>query len=514
MGLGKTPIAIASAEQLREEGKISTALIVCPASLKYQWAQKIAEFTDFPTMDKKVGKETITVPWLEYCTIIDGDRETRNFLYNFARKSSARYIIIGYDNVLNDFSHVKKIVPGLVVLDEATAIKSFKAQRSKRIKRVLRSEYRLALTGTPIENKPEELFSIMQWVDESVLGRYDLFERAYITRNKYGWVAAYKNLDVLKARVDPAMSRLTDKDKSTQGFMPDVDESDWLVQMDEGTLALYQKIATDMLTELELISPYADFNISDYYSGMDESKPSGKLMGMYMCLEMLVNHPDLIIWSGMQFGKGDTKTGSRYAYTLWQSGALDELLYSPKLDKLGYELATTDSDKVLVFSKFKYMNHIIHVTLTGKYGLSAVQFHGGMSPVKKAEAVARFTNDPNCRFFLSSHAGAYGMDMHMSDLLVNYDLPWSAGKMDQINYRHRRRSSKFDTVRIRNMIMEGSFEERRKRILGRKKGLASAVLDGQGTYVQIEGDSLREHLEKVIRNGTMQTMRGKTKSSK
>lgn len=495
MGLGKTPIAIAAAEELREAGIISTVLIVCPASLKYQWAQKIAEFTDYPSMAKKVGKEEIIVPRMEYCTIIDGDKEARNFSYKFATGTGVRYIIIGYDNVLNDFNHVKGINPGLVVLDEATAIKSFKAQRSKRIKRLLRSPYRLALTGTPIENRPDELFSIMQWVDEEVLGRYDLFERAYINRNKYGWVASYKNLDVLKKRIDPAMSRLTDKDPETQGFMPEVDEDNWYVDMDDQTLELYKYIAQDMLAELENISPYADFNIADYYTGVDESKPSGKLMAMYTALEMLADHPDLIIWSGIQFKKGDSRRGSRYAYNLWQSGMLDDIIFSPKKEELKKKLLLSDSGKILVFSKFKFMISLISFD----YPDSSVVFHGGMSPVKKAEAVARFRNDSKCRLFLSSDAGSYGMDMNMADLLINYDLPWSSGKQDQRNHRHIRRSSKFDKVFIRNMLVRDSFEERRLRILGRKKSLASAVLDGKGTDVRIEGDSLREHLDKAVR---------------
>ena len=505
MGLGKTPIAIAAAEELIEQGNISTVLIVCPASLKYQWAQKIAEFTDCDRYDVRLGKESITVPSEDYCIIIDGNKEARNVRYSLAIRTNPRYIIIGYDNVLIDFNNVKKISSGMVVLDEATAIKSFKAQRSKRIKRLLRSEYRLALTGTPVENKPDELFSIMQWVDEDVLGRYDLFEKAYINRNKNGWIVSYKNLPVLRKKLEPAVSRLTRQHATVREFMPEVNEVHWVVQADSATNELYMKIAGDMLAEMDKQQMFSEFNPLDYVNGIDESKPSGKLMGMYMCMEMLVNHPDLIVWSAMQYDAG-RKTGSRYAYELWQSGELDNVVYSPKLGQLRvkttYEL---DNDKILIYSKYKYMLQILEAELYMPGNQSCVQHHGSMSPLKKAEAIAKFRNDPDCRYFLSSHSGAYGLDMNMADMLINYDLPWSAGKQDQINSRHVRRSSQFDKVDVRNLIVKNTFEERRIRILDRKKRLGTSILDGTGSddfgRIDFSGDSLRGHLTKAARHG-------------
>lgn len=499
---------MAAAESLLEDKKINCCLIVCPASLKYQWAQKIAEFTDLPKKERKVGKETITVPATD-CFILDGDKTKREEIYGIITAAGWRphYIILGYDNILVDYSWVRKIKAQMVVLDEATAIKSFKAQRSKRIKKLLKSDYRLALTGTPVENRPDELFSIMQWVDETVLGRFDLFDRAYVNRNQYGWVVSYKNLPTLKGRLDPAVARRTADDEFVKDFMPQLKEEILLVRADQATNDMYVQIAGDMLAEMDKLTLYSDFNISEYYQGQDESQPSGKLMAMYTCLEMLTNHPDLIIWSGMQYKK-ERAGGSKYAYELWQSDALDELTESPKLARLYYDITQAD-DKLLVYSKYKYMLQIIHVGLTSLYGISAVQHHGSMSPVKKTEAIAKFRNDDNCKVFLSSHSGAYGLDMNMTDLLINYDLPWSAGRLDQINSRHRRRSSTFDTVSVRNLVMQNTFEERRVRVLDRKRKIGSAILDGHGANAQgkiiLEGDSLREHLTNVLVSGILVT---------
>ena len=498
MGLGKTPIAISAAEELQQQGSINCCLVVCPPSLKYEWAQKIAQFTDLPRESKKVGDQSITIPVSQQCVLIDGDKKTRDDWYNLVIQHIyyPKYIIIGYDNVLNDYSYIAKLKTDMVVLDEATAIKSFKAQRSKKIKKLLRPPYRLALTGTPIENKPDELFSIMQWVDDTVLGRYDLYEKAYINRNKFGWVESYKNLPTLRDKIAPAISRLTSKDVSVAKFMPKAIEEDWYVDMDDSTKRIYKKIASDMLHQLSLENPYADFDMHDYYQGVDESKPSGKLMAMYMCLEMLLDHPDLIIWSGIKYTQ-ERPGGSRYAYELWQSGSLDNVTSSPKLAKLISEIGKSSSGKILIYSQYKYMIEIINDHIT-----NATQFHGGMPPVKKAESVAKFRNDPNCRFFLSSHAGAYGLDMNMSDLLINYDQSWSAGRQDQINHRNQRRSSTFTEVNIRNLITRNSVEERKARVLGRKRRLGSSILDGFGHddtgSIVMAGDSLRDHLEAAM----------------
>lgn len=500
MGLGKTVIGIASAEKLLDEGKIDCCMIVCPPSLKYQWAQRIAEFTYLPSREMKLRDESITVPDQD-CLIIDGSKKARLAQFELLKSGwRPHYIIIGYDNVIYDYAQVVSVRAEMVILDEATAIKSFKAQRSKRIKKALKPPYRLALTGTPVENRPDEVFSIMQWVDESCLGRYDLFDKAYINRNKYGWPVSYKNLPVLMSRLAPAVSRKSRTDHEVAPYLPDVDETVWTVPSDAATMELYREIARDMLGELSEISPYLDMDIHDYYRGIDESQPNGKLMAMYMCMEMLLDHPDLIIHSASNYLKGG-KEGSKYAAHLWQSGKLDDILSSPKLDILGEKVSdilSFEDSKILIFSQYKYMLTLMQDVMPCK----SVQFHGSMTPQQKAEAVSRFTNDPEVRVLLSSHAGAYGMDMKMANYLINYDLPWSSGRWDQINHRHIRASSEFDKVYLIHMVTEGSTEERKMRVLLRKIRIASAILDGVGHdetgSVIVEGDSLRSALESAL----------------
>lgn len=519
MGLGKTLIAVAAIEELLGEEQIDCAVIVVPPSLKWQWAQQIAKLTDVDTTTVKVKgddgvKQDITVPTNEYCVVIDGTRAKRADQYAYIKQHRPDYIVMGYSNVVDDWNFVRRIKPGCIVLDEATAIKTFKAKRTRKIKRLV-APYRFALTGTPVENgKPEEIFSIMQWVDDTVLGRYDLFDSTYIVRNGYGGVERYKNLPVLHKKLAQAMVRKTALDDDVAPFLPETHESVLEVNLDSKTKVAYKKIAADLLQELATVKPGGDsFDLFSHYHGgadHDENTEQGRIMARMQALDMLLNHPDLIVLSGMAYQESERQRsrgvekkswpGSAYCYSVWQSGVLDDVTATPKLDALIEDLDIVlnqnERNKVIVFSVNPEMLEIIADALPEEI---AVLYHGGKTAGQKAAAVARFTEDPTCRVFLSSHAGAFGTDLHMANYLYNYDLAWSSGKQDQINARHARASSKFKSIYIRNLLTKGTTEPRRYRSLALKRRVGSAITDGRGQddKGRVENDltSLTEYLQ-------------------
>jgi SNF2 family DNA or RNA helicase len=480
-GTGKTPTAIACAEYLMDEGSVSLCLIICPAALKFQWEERLHQFTD------------------THVTVIDGDKLTRSTQYDTILKYNRHYIVISYDYVLFDSDYMSKLHPQMVVLDEASAIKSFKTQRSKKIKKVFKDvPYRMALTGTPIENRPEELYSIMQWVDSSVLGRYDLFEKAYVIRHAKGWVRAYKNLDVLNERMGDSMIRKSRYDTDVSPYLPEVLESNWYVPLDPAIENIYKDIAKDMLDELARI-PKHKVDLRYGFMEAEDSGPSGRLMAMHMCLEMLLCHPSLIKWSADKYLSDDPE-GSEYAYLLSKSEKLDKLP-TPKLDMLKEELAIILQDpnsKVLIYSKYKEMIRILSTQLP--YG--SVIFTGEMSVKDREKSRKTFSEQPSTRLFLSSYAGGYGLDMNMADYLINYDHPWSFGTQDQINSRHVRASSVFSSVFVKNMLVLGSIEERKMRVLDRKRRMSDLAIDGAAGsgMVQLDADFLRDHLESIRSN--------------
>jgi SNF2 family DNA or RNA helicase len=256
-GGGKTAISIACAEELMELGKVNRVLIVCPTGLKDQWAQALAKFTDLPKTNKTVKDQTIEIAASPGCVVIDGTPAQKQGRYKDALGPDCEYVICGYDNVVDEIRSIRRLRAGLVILDEATAIKSFGSARSKHFKSRLFAPYRMALTATPIENKPEELFSIMEWVDPEVLGDYDMFELAYIERDYSGRVIKYKNLDVLNEKMQDAMFRMSIEDPELDAHLPDREHLIWTVPIGGQTRKFYNAIGWQLYDALDSLMPGA-----------------------------------------------------------------------------------------------------------------------------------------------------------------------------------------------------------------------------------------------------------------
>lgn len=190
MGAGKTVTTIAAIERLLESNEVSKTLVVVPSALKFQWAREIAKFTTSSAI------------------VIDGAAAARKKQWRTA--ISAQYVIVNPESLSNDMVMFEKHKFDAIVVDEATMIKSPRAKRSRLIKRIgKRYHYRFALTGQPIENRPEELFSIMEFVDPSVLGKFEVFDRTFIVRNHFGKPTRYRNLKTLHESMQGVMVRKT-----------------------------------------------------------------------------------------------------------------------------------------------------------------------------------------------------------------------------------------------------------------------------------------------------------------
>jgi SNF2 family DNA or RNA helicase len=254
---------------------------------------------------------------------------------------------------------------------------------------------------------------------------------------------------------------------------------------------------------MDMHSP--DFDYAAYYAGEGgENSPLGKAMGIMTCMEMFIDHPDLLILSGQRVEAGDT--GSSYAYRIWQDGLLDSIFDSPKMvalkEKLEDILEYPDS-KVLIYTKYRHMLPILQDSISA----GSVLFHGQMNSRQRTDAVSQFREDSNTRLFLSSHAGAYGMDMSMANYLVNYDLAWSSGRADQINGRHVRASSEFGKVYIRNLVMKNTLDMYKLGLLRLKRSIMTEALDGHGGddagRVEMSQVSLSRHLTDAVTYGIL-----------
>lgn len=492
MGLGKTCMTIAALEELEPE----TVLVVALSSLKYQWKKEIEKFSDSTAI------------------VVDGNKKTRLEQYEEGW-CDHRYVITNYESVVNDWEELSKYSFNAIVCDEATAIKGFRSQRSKRVKELARKvPIRFALTGTPIENgRPEELYSIMQFVDNTVLGRFDLFDQTFIVRNHFGGVQRYRNLPIFHQKMQQVCVRKTQKDPDVAPYLPEtIHLEPFLIPLDKANKELYAKISSDLVQELveaqELLG--SSFSLDAHYGqaykvGSPADAMRGSIMSKITSLRMLCDSPLLLLESSTKFHNGwqvidekkcedgtkevikvnieGSRGGSAYVASLEASGALATATKSPKLDAvINYveeHIEANENHKVVIFTCYLGMLPLIQEALAQKKIVSTL-YSGLLNAKEKEESKTSFQTSKDVKVLISSDAGGYGVDLPQANLLVNLDLPWSAGTAVQRNSRIRRASSAWSHVVIQDFLVLNSIEERQHQMLMQKNAVADAVIDGTG----------------------------------
>lgn len=458
MGGGKTVITLSATEELHDQGDVDRCLVVVPASLKFQWLREISKFTDAKA------------------TVIDGSPSQRAKLWRMSVGS--RYVIVNPETLVND----QKLMGTFqaMVVDECTMIKNRTSKRSRLIKRIGKTiHYRFGLTGQPIENRPEELFSIMEFVDKDVLGTFTLFDSTFIRRDHWGKPVKYVNLPVMYDAMQDCMVRKTREDIADQ--LPKVLHTVVPVSFDTNGAATYRLIANDLLAQLSAVMSKPGFNLWAHYNGGEDNEAQGQIMSRLTVLRMLCDNPALVLGSAKDYSDPTTAAGSAYANEIvklgWMSGATTAPKLNAVLEFLQEVLEEDPKNKVVLFSFFKKNLRIIQQATSQM--TKSVLFMGGMSASERDTAKQTFSTDPDCRLFLSSDAGGYGVDLPMGNFLVSYDLPWSSGKLEQREARIIRLSSTFDHVNIVSFVMQGSIEERQYEMLAHKRNVNEAFIDGK-----------------------------------
>jgi SNF2 family DNA or RNA helicase len=480
MGTGKTPTTLYAIEKMRHHSGLRQAWVVVPSSLKYQWKSEIEKFTD------------------QAVIVIEGTLKQRKDQYWKVADEEPGYIVLSYDSVVRDWDWIKPaILPGLraMVLDEATAIKAFDTKRSKHLKKVaFRFQARFALTGTPIENgKLEELFSIMQWVDDDVLGRWKPFEDRYIRRHPMGWIEGYRNVGELHERLTEtnAMLRATHSQPEVAKYLPKVVERPPIrVRLSNRAKKINDWIGSSVLSDLDEFS--ARMASFDFAEAQDQSwnHPDGRMMAKITVLRQFLSRPESVLASASPFVDQLIENGLLTPGSQPSADKFNALTFY--LDEF---LVAEEANKAVVFCSFVNTASAIH----RRYGQNSALLHGAMSPKQRHAEVERFKNDPNCCVFVSTDAGGYGLDLPQANLLINYDLPWSPGVLAQRNARIKRASSEWPYVVIQNIVCEGTIEERMLEMLRHKMSVADATLDGTGMdetgQLVSDLDSLRAFLQ-------------------
>ncbi len=419
MGLGKTIQAIAACELLRQVRRIERVLVVSPVSLKAEWEEQIAKFSSLPAL----------AVW--------GPRPARLKLY---RKPSFFYLT-NYEQIRSDGDDIMRILaPDVVILDEAQRIKNWQSKTAKAVKR-LSSPFAFVLTGTPLENRIDEIYSIMEFLDPQLLGPLFRFNRDFYDLDERGRPQGYKNLDQLHRRIRPLMLRRRKDEVEDQ--LPGRTVNNYFVGMEEEQGLRYDgfKIKVARLVALAKRRRLT-------------REEGEKLQKWLACMRMICDSPFILD---------------------------PECRICPKLGELESvleDVLQSDGSKVLVFSEWERMLQLVR-QLADDMGLGYAWHTGSVPQKKRREEINRFKEEPACRLFLSTDSGSTGLNLQVADTVVNLDLPWNPAKLEQRIARAWRKHQE-RPVTVVNLVCEKSIEHRMLGLLSQKQELADGVLDGRG----------------------------------
>ncbi len=430
MGLGKTIQAIAAAELLRKEIGISSVFIICPTSLKYQWKTEIEKFAG-------------QAAW-----VIEGSYIKRQDQY----RNDSFYKIISYNTAVNDINEINATLPDLFILDEAQRIKNFKTKISQNIKR-LESPYTFVLTGTPLENKLEELYSIVQFVNPFVLGPFWKYMSEYRIEDELGKIKGYKDLNLIGEKLSDTMIRRRKKDVLLQ--LPKRMDKVLYVPMTEQQAAVHED-CQDSVNRLVF---------KWRRQGFLNEKDRQNLM-IFLNMMRMVCDSTYILDQKTRF---DTKIGELM-------NILDEVF-------------AENEEKVVVFSQWERMTRLVAAELDQR-NVKYQYLHGGVPSSNRGKLYEGFNNDPDCKVFLSTDAGGVGLNLQVASVLINLDIPWNPAVLEQRIARIYRLGQKRN-VSIINMVSTGTIEHKMLGILSFKKGLAEGILDQGDNTIFLEDSKFK-----------------------
>lgn len=419
MGLGKTVQAIAACALLRRLHGIGRVLVVSPASLKSEWQEQIGRFTNFPVR------------------IVAGPRAKRLAQYG----EPAFFTLTNYEQIISDGAEINRVLaPDVVILDEAQRIKNWQTKTARAVKG-LRSRYAFVLTGTPLENRIDEVYSIVQYLDPKLLGPLFRFNRDYYVLDERGRPVDYKNLEDLGRRLRPVMLRRRKGEVETQ--LPGRTMKNYFVAMTEEQrlrYADYEAPAQRLIAQAQrrpLLK--AEFD---------------RLQQILACMRMVCDTPYILD---------------------------PECRDCPKLEELEHllgELLAEEECKIIIFSEWVRMLELVRelaVEMNVEFA-----WHTGQVPQERRRAeINRFKKDPACRLFLSSESGGVGLNLQVANTVINMDLPWNPAKLEQRIARAWRKNQT-RPVSVINLVCENSIEHRMVFLLNQKQALAEGVLDGLG----------------------------------
>ena len=424
MGLGKTIQAIGTAEMLRREGLAEQVLIVCPTSLKYQWQREIERFSK----DKEHSPEhPLTL-------VIEGNPLKRKEQY----ASDVPYKIVSYNCMSNDVKMWGSLQTEVLIMDEVQRLKNWKTQISMAARKI-RSDYAVILSGTPLENKLEELYSVMEFADNFCLGPYWQFRADSIVTDDGGKVIGYQNLNKVGETARERLIRRTKKQVAIQ--MPKRTDQNIFVPMTKEQMDIHEEFKMNVAN---LVYKWRKMHFLP-------EKDRQRLLQFLSMMRMVCDSTYIL----------DQK--SRYDTKVTETMSILQQVFD------------NGDEKVVIFSQWERMTRLIAYELD-KLGVRYEYLHGGVPSKARRDLISNFTDNPDSRVFLSTDAGSTGLNLQAGSIMINLDLPWNPAVLEQRIARIYRLGQERN-VQVINLVSRSTIEEDMLGKLRFKTAMFEGVLD-------------------------------------
>ena len=456
MGLGKTLQVIAFLLKLKQEGRFAEgrALVVVPAGLLCNWQVEIKKFA----------------PDLTYFAYHGANRKLEKF--------DADLLITTYSTYRLDYKLLSERLWQVVVIDEAQNIKNADSEQS-RLLRALKAPMKIAMSGTPVENRLMEFWTIMDFCNRGFLPSANEFRDKFetpIQKNANQAVAEH-----FKKITAPFMLRRMKTDKSIISDLPDKIQQDEYAELTPTQAALYKKTLDEFMAQLELLAEGASIDVNEDMlaeasggtdalnaasGGSADSrslfKRKGLILQMILALKQICNHPKTFL-----------KEGEAH---IADSGKLRLLL----------DLLTSiqeQGEKTIIFTQFREMGELLKYKIKQKLDLDVDFYHGGCTQNQRNEMVRRFQEDPEDKvLILSLKAAGTGLNLTAASQVIHYDLWWNPAIEAQATDRAFR-IGQTKNVQVHRFITKGTFEEKINALLESKKAIAQMTVNAGETWL-------------------------------
>lgn len=453
-----TITALAATSNLLEAKKIKKPLIICPATLKFNWAIEIAKFTNYSY------------------TMIDGDAKSRQKKYN----NSSDFTIMNYDLLRRDMDFIQEIGWDLIIADEIQRAKNYNTEISKNI-RLLQPEHIFGLTGTPLENSIMDLFTIMRFINSKMFGNNGMyFKQRYCEVDSWGKIQGYRH------------DRDYELDRKTSYFMIRRKKRDVLKDLPEKTINNYyitlsaeeRKVYNDtkkrVISEINR-SPENAINVLSQIVFLREicdsinlitpanKVVSAKLDELKVILADLPLESKVVIFTEYERMAQLIETSISQRSVHLHGGIKSECRLEKELEK-----KVKQENKGLVGRELDLK---IHSEIQNAICKNCPYFNDLQKCNSRKKVISKFNDDPEVKVLISTNAGKEGLNLQVSNVLINFDLSFNPAVNEQRIARIDRIGQKSENITIINLICIDTIEERILKILEEKQALFDKVID-------------------------------------